>query len=260
MTPDMIEQAVHTLAGARREVSTINRLPDGAVPTSHADGYAIQSAFIDHWDDAVVAWKIGATNAAAQALFGTADPFYGPVFSRQVALSPVNLDASAFQHFGLECEYAFRLGTDIKARPLDFARSDIEAFVDAVIPAFEIVSPRYEGVPKGDAPAAIADCGITGGLVLGDAVHDWRGVDFTGADVVLTVAGDEIARGTGAAVLGHPLDALTWLVNALGKRGIGLEAGQIISTGTCTGVNFVAQGQLCVGDFGALGQIEATFA
>ncbi len=43
-----------------------------------------------------------------------------------------------------------------------------------------------------------------------------------------TLAGE----GTGADVLGHPLHALAWLANHLAARGDGLEAGQLVLTGS----------------------------
>ena len=49
------------------------------------------------------------------------------------------------------------------------------------------------------------------------------------------------------------------LVNALSRRGIDLNAGEIVSTGTCTGIVYLEQGQKAVADYGALGAIEVTF-
>jgi 2-keto-4-pentenoate hydratase/2-oxohepta-3-ene-1,7-dioic acid hydratase in catechol pathway len=45
--------------------------------------------------------------------------------------------------------------------------------------------------------------------------------------------------------MGHPLTSLTWLVNWLSSRGITLKAGEIVSTGTCTGHCFASQETKC---------------
>ena len=39
--------------------------------------------------------------------------------------------------------------------------------------------------------------------------------------------------GTGANVLGDPRVALTWLVNELAAHGMGLQVGEVVTTGTC---------------------------
>jgi 2-keto-4-pentenoate hydratase len=45
----------------------------------------------------------------------------------------------------------------------------------------------------------------------------------------------------------------------LSARGIGVGAGQIISTGTCTGLQYVEPDQTAVADFGGLGSVELSF-
>jgi 2-keto-4-pentenoate hydratase len=72
--------------------------------------------------------------------------------------------------------------------------------------------------------------------------------------VVLLVNGSEIARGTGAAALGHPLEAVTWLANLLARRGDGLRARELVSTGSCTGLQKARAGDEVVARFGALGE------
>jgi 2-keto-4-pentenoate hydratase len=59
--------------------------------------------------------------------------------------------------------------------------------------------------------------------------------------------------------MGHPLTSLTWLVNWLSERGRGLEAGELVSTGTCTGHCFCAPGDDVSVDFGAAGVLHAHF-
>ena len=139
--------------------------------------------------------------------------------------------------------------------PRAYTRDEILAAVDALVPAFEIVSPRYDRIPF-DAPfEAIADCGVNGAMVLGRAVTEgWRTADFADHPVTLTVDGGKVAEGTGALVLGHPCNVLEWSVNALRTRGIGIAAGHLISTGTTTGVVTLKAGQTATADFGRFGR------
>ncbi len=245
---------------ARANASGIEALPEHATPRTEADGYAIQRAFISSHDEPVVAWKIGATSQVAMDLFATDAPFLGPVFSSEVALSPVRLDQRRYQHFIIEAEFSVRLASSLPARGRDYERDDVVRAIEAVVPCLEIVSPRWSALPKGSAPRAIADNGLTGGLVLGEA-HPTNGADVDLVDhaVSVSVDGGEVAAGSGAAVLGDPVNVLVWAANRLLRLGDHLRAGQIVATGTVSGLTHVAAGQVVRADFGRLGHVEASF-
>ena len=66
-------------------------------------------------------------------------------------------------------------------------------------------------------------------------------------------------EGTGARALGHPINVLQWLANKQSQTGRGLRKGEIVSTGTCTGVLAVSPGDHVTADFGALGHVEIEF-
>jgi 2-oxo-hept-3-ene-1,7-dioate hydratase len=50
-----------------------------------------------------------------------------------------------------------------------------------------------------------------------------------------------------------------WLANALSRRGIDLAAGEIVTTGTCTGAQRVGRDVDIVGDFGSYGMVTLRF-
>jgi 2-keto-4-pentenoate hydratase len=52
------------------------------------------------------------------------------------------------------------------------------------------------------------------------------------------------------------MNVLVWLANQQSRFGRGLAAGDIVSTGTCTGLDRVAPGDRALADFGSLGQVE----
>ena len=47
---------------------------------------------------------------------------------------------------------------------------------------------------------------------------------------------DDGYEGVAVVALDHPMVPLTWLANELSRTGIGMKAGQMISTGTLTGM------------------------
>jgi 2-keto-4-pentenoate hydratase len=54
--------------------------------------------------------------------------------------------------------------------------------------------------------------------------------------------GKELARVPGAAILGHPLNAVVWLAQDVAKSGGRLRAGDILSLGSFTAPNFTKPG------------------
>ena len=52
---------------------------------------------------------------------------------------------------------------------------------------------------------------------------------------------------------------LTWLANELSRTGVGMKAGQMISTGTLTGMLAPKPGEAYVADFGPFGAVRVSF-
>jgi len=55
------------------------------------------------------------------------------------------------------------------------------------------------------------------------------------------------------------VNVLLWLANRQSSQGRGLKAGDIVSTGTCTGLDPVQPGDHVRADFGELGTVEIVF-
>ena len=51
-----------------------------------------------------------------------------------------------------------------------------------------------------------------------------------------------------------------WLVNSVVRRGFTIAKGQVLTTGSMTGIVYADQGTHAVGDFGRLGKVDARFA
>ncbi len=96
-------------------------------------------------------------------------------------------------------------------------------------------------------------------MVFGTPITDWRGIDVANHPVQLRIDGEVKGQGKGSDCLGDPRNVLDWVVEKLRVAGIGLKKGEILSTGTCTGMAPLLKGQTAVGDFGPLGKIELRF-
>ena len=131
---------------------------------------------------------------------------------------------------------------------------EVTAAIGALHPAIEIPDSRYDDFTKVGAAQLIADNGCAHLFVLGDAADEsWRAIDLV-AHPVRATNGAVTHDGNGGRVLGDPLVALTWLVNELSGLGITLQAGEVVTTGTCVTPLPIAAGDEVKADFGALGK------
>jgi len=254
----VVPQIAEALAAARRAGNLFDP-PAPWPPATIDDAEAIQRAATDLMGEPVVGWKIGATSPEAQQIMGCDAPFFGPVFA------PRTWESGATVPFppgvlGVECEFAFRIGADQPAGKADYDAEAVSALVATCHPALEIVGRRTRGDGFPGHIDAVADFALNVGFVYGPAIDGWRAVDLAGAEVRGFVDDNQTNAGHGRNVLGHPLNALAWLANALAVRGMELRAGDWVSTGTCLGVVPAAAGTRVRGDYGALGRVELTFA
>ena len=253
------DEAVSRIVEARKSLSTLEDLSGAAAVATLEDGYRIQRAVTERWDDEIAGWKVGATAKQVQQLFGVAEPAYGPVFRKSVFQSPARVPARGFHHRMLESEFAFRFGKDLAPRAAPYSRDEILASVDALIPAFEIVSPRFNRLTVDKFPQVVADFCANGGAILGTPVENWRGIDLPAHAVKLYIGGSLKQEGLGSAVLGDPVNVLEWLVNKFRAQDRTLSKGQFVLTGTMTGIHTPETGQTAVADFGDLAKVEITF-
>jgi len=149
--------------------------------------------------------------------------------------SGATLPASAYGIRGLEAEFALRLAAPLPPRARPYRLADLRRSVDAVFPAIEVVGPRWSAGLGAGLPSLVADQGANAALVLGAKLRGGPTLDLRAMPVAMEVDGTVVGRGSGADVMGDPWAALLWLVNHRRRRG-GLAAGQIVTTGTCTGL------------------------
>ncbi|WP_417517450.1 2-keto-4-pentenoate hydratase [Minwuia sp.] len=255
--------AARALMDVRMNRQRIAALPAGIAPASVEDAYALQPAVRRLIGEKVggrqIGWKIGCTNPSAQAHLGIDEPFYGGVFERTTFTSPATVRASDFFMTVIEAEIGFRMKDDLPAAAAPYDPDSVAGAVECVLPCMEIVDSRYDEWTTIGAPHIIADNGSHGAWVHGAPVSDWQDIDLSELEVELLANGERVREGNGFAVMGNPLNALTWLANvrAVYARD-GLKAGDVISTGTTIDVYGAKAGDHLLADFGALGQVELT--
>jgi len=251
------------LAQARITHKRLRELPALVRPKTPAEAYVVQDGLIDqllaHYGGSVIGYKVACTNVTAQRQLNVDAPFCGRLLSAFFFDSPARVDASKFFMRVVEAEFAFEMARDLPPAPTPRSRDEIAAAVKGVIPGIEIVDSRFDEWTTIGAPSLIADNACNAAWIKGALVSDWQDLDLAAQTVRVTVNGKVLREGRGSNVLGHPLNALEWLVNSLSARGLGLKAGQYVTTGVTTEVYMAERGDRITADFGPVGSVDLEF-
>ena len=245
----MNEEAVRIFAEARRSSVRIAALPASARPADLAEAHAIQDATATALGDPVSGWKVAITPAG--------EVMRGAIFRSRMLASPAVLPASVVPLLGIEAEIAFRFERDLPPREAEYSEAEITEATTALA-AIEIVDSRFQNYKDTPLLDRTADCMSNGALVSGTARPDWRMIDLAGLAVTLTVNGEVVIQQTAGHAAGNPIRPAVPLVNALRQAG-GVKAGQVITTGTYTGLVFVKPGDHVVAAFAGFGTAEIRF-
>ncbi|MBF0280514.1 MAG: fumarylacetoacetate hydrolase family protein [SAR324 cluster bacterium] len=262
---ESIAGAAEFLAELRFSKKQEENIPEQWRPRDLESGYAIQAALLEklvaNRGGSHVGYKVACTNKLAQELLKVKSPFYGFLYSSWVHPSPAHLNHRDFSMRCIEAEFSFAMARDLPPRGTEYSKDEVASAVAAILPAIEIVDTRYTEWTKVGAAALIADNAANGAWVQGPhSTTDWKKLDLASHSVKLIVNGETKLWGSGAEVLGNPLNSLVWLANELREKGMGLKAGNRITTGVCTDVYFAEPGDHIVADFGEIGQAELSFS
>ena len=210
--------------------------------------------------------KIGFTNRAVWGPYGY-PPMWGYVYDRTVhdiAAIDGTLALGGFAEPRIEPEIVFGLGS--APRP-EMDDTQLLSCLAWAAQGFEIVQSLFAGW-KFSAPDAIAAFGLHGALLIGPRQslagrpESWI-TRLSDLQIDLKRDGVVVDRGSAANVLGSPLSALRHLVDLLDGSPFQppLAAGEIVTTGTLTGVPPVAAGEIWTTDISGipLGAVSVRF-
>lgn len=136
-----------------------------------------------------------------------------------------------------------------------YTREEVQGATECVTPAFEVVAPRFTDFTGVGYLSLIADSGANSGVALGQPTLTADLPDLSEVTVELDIDGTVVKTGVGSAILGDPWEALVWLANHLSDRSIGLRAGELVMSGTCTGIDPLPPGSLATGRYSGLGEV-----
>ena len=239
--------------------SQIAALPADCRPGTLEDAYAVQDGLVESAGLAIAGYKIGATNAQVQARFGVDAPFSGRLFADYVSASPLTVPANTVNFYAIEAEFDFVMGQALAPRAAPYTREEVRAAVASVHPAIEVPDSRYADWLSMKAPDLIGDNAIGCLLALGPAAAGGLDHDLAGQAVIVRINGEAVSEGKGANVLGDPWNVMVWLANHLSERGLTLEAGHVVTTGSAADVVQCQPGDTVTAEFGPIGRAEVDF-
>jgi 2-keto-4-pentenoate hydratase len=157
----------------------------------------------------------------------------------------------------VEAEIAFVLAHDLVEGPLDIEQ--VRGAVAHAVAALEIVDSRISDwdITFGDT---VADNASSGLYVLGDREVPLSAFEPVVAEMQMSIDGEVVSTGNGAACLGDPLAALSWLARTAREVGTPLRAGQVVLSGALGPMRPVRAGQQVRADITGLGSVTTSFS
>lgn len=220
------------------------------------DAYRIQLAgrrIREEAGERIVGRKVGLTSRAMQEQLGVDQPDHGYLTASMVFEGGSEIEAVDLIEPKVEAEIGMRLGADLSGAEVGL--EEAIAAIEEIAPALEVIDSRIADW-KIKIVDTIADNASSAGAVFGDWVK-FDEIDLTAVEMTMR-AGTESVAGAGAAVLGHPAEALRWLAVTLADYGEGLRAGQIILPGAMAKALPITAGDTVEATFTDLGSVSVS--
>jgi 2-keto-4-pentenoate hydratase len=257
--PVNVAAAAEQLLNAEQSLKAIPPLTEQFEGLSIEDAYGIQTALIQRKltnGVRITGRKVGLTSKAMQTLLGVSEPDFGHLLSSMAVDDGAAISASELLQPKAEPEIAFILDRDLRGPGVTAV--DVMNATRWLMPAIEVVDSRIENwrIKLCDT---VADNGSSARYVLGGRPTPIDGLDLRLIGMVFEKNGEIVNTGAGAAILGHPLQAVVWLANKLAELDTGLSAGDVVLPGALTAACDVRAGDTVTATFDRLGPVSVRF-
>lgn len=239
------QSVAERFVGARLSARALPDYP-GSLPKTLADAYARQDVAIGLWPDDIGGWKVGGIADAWAARFGESR-LVGPIFRRHLwpasaeGLTPLPVIPGGFA--AVEAEYVFVLAESAPPDRMEWTAAHAAELVAGLRVGIELAGSPLATINDLGPAVVISDFGNNAGLVLGEPLADWRSRPLESLTCETRVSGRRVGQGSAASIAGGPLASLAFALGCCARRGRALRAGDVISTGACTGIHPVRIGE-----------------
>ncbi|MCK2119949.1 fumarylacetoacetate hydrolase family protein [Pseudomonas sp. PNPG3] len=260
MNETEILSAADALYGAWCGRGMIEPLSDRYPDITIDDAYRIQQAFIGRRmakGARIVGAKIGLTSLAVQKQLGVDTPDYGVLFDDMGFGEGLPIPLAGLHQPKIEAEVAFVLGRDLDLPNPTLV--DVIVAIDYALPAMEIVGSRIANwnIKLVDT---VADNASSSAFVIGGSPKKLGELDLRGCKMTMSRDDEQnVSTGTGAACLGHPLNAVVWLARTMARVGAPLKAGHLVLSGALGPMVAVEAGKSYTAYIDGLGSVVASF-
>lgn len=179
----------------------------------------------------LIGLKLGLTSRAKQQRMGVDTPFVAWLTDAMELPAGLPVPQDRLIHPRIEPEIVFVMGSRLEGPGV--GPTEAMAAVARVYAGAEVIDSRYADF-RFRAGDVVADNASSGAFVTGPVGLAPEQVDLTLEGVLVEVDGEVVDSATGAAVLGHPAEALALAANELARRGLAIEPGWIVLTGGMT--------------------------
>lgn len=213
-------------------------------PRTEAEGYEIEREHLtllqQRFGGGISGYKAGFITPETRRQFGGMErlgidwPTYGGILSKFTFIETASVPFRDFIRPSVECELAVRIGEDIPVRAKGYDRRTIAPYIEAFMPAMELVDFHipFNSFSPPLAPLMLADNACNWGVVVGAPFTGWRELDLESLKGDLLQDGRLIESGRGAALAGHPLEVVVEAQSKLSSMGKGLRGGEILMLGS----------------------------
>lgn len=251
-----IERAVTELLAREASKRAGGRITDDWPELDLQTAYQVQYALLRRKIDVgekLVGVKLGLTSRAKQLRMGIDSPLTAWLTDAMAVPVGAPVRLGELIHPRIEPEIVFVMAGQLRG-PGVTAATALRA-VRSVHAGFEVIDSRYRDFSFA-LPDVVADNASSSRFVVSGTGVPPEQLDLALEECMLSVDDQVVDSATGAAVQGHPAEALALAANALGARGLAIEPEWLVLTGGLTDAVFLEPGREVAAEFTHLGSLR----